>query len=74
MKPKEPASRTTDTRLAPKQRVYAAQDLPGVPAGTAGKVTMVEGLSWTRYRVRFANGVDLGSIDAGHLTTEPPES
>jgi len=50
-----------------KARVSAAHDLDGVPAGTAGKVVMVTGLSWIRYRVRFENGVELNLLDGRHL-------
>ena len=50
-----------------KDRVEAAHDLPGVPEGTAGKVLIVTGLSWIRYRVRFDNGVELNLLDGHHL-------
>jgi len=53
--------------LTAKARVSAAHDLDGVPAGTAGKVVMVTGLSWIRYRVRFDNGVELNLLDRRHL-------
>jgi len=53
--------------LNAKARVSAAHDLDGVPAGTAGKVVMVTGLSWIRYRVRFDNGVELNLLDRRHL-------
>jgi hypothetical protein len=43
--------------------VVAVEELPRVPAGTSGRVEMVSGLRWTRYRVQFDNGVSLGSID-----------
>ena len=42
-------------------------DLPRVPAGTKGRVYLVEGFSWTRYRVLFDNGVDIGSLDGAVL-------
>jgi hypothetical protein len=42
-------------------------DLPGVPAGTTGRVYLVDGFAWTRYRVLFSNGVDIGSLDGGAL-------
>jgi hypothetical protein len=42
-------------------------DLPGVPAGTRGRVYLVEGFTWTRYRVLFDNGVDIGSLDGSVL-------
>jgi hypothetical protein len=41
--------------------------LPGVPQGTQGRVYLVDGFTWTRYRVLFANGVDVGSIDGTAL-------
>jgi hypothetical protein len=43
--------------------VHATDDLPNVPAGTRGKVVMVSGLRWTRYRVQFDNAVSIGSLD-----------
>ena len=36
-------------------------------AGTPGKVVGVSGLSWIRYRVQFANGVERNLVDAKHL-------
>lgn len=51
-----------------KDEVEAADDeLRGVPAGTPGKVVQVSGLSWIRYRVQFANGVERNLVDAKHL-------
>ena len=44
-----------------------ANDLPGVPAGTPGKVLVVSGITWLRYRVLFDNGVELGMLDGRHL-------
>lgn len=41
--------------------------LPGVPQGTTGRVYLVDGFAWTRYRVLFSNGVDVGSIDGSAL-------
>jgi hypothetical protein len=48
-------------------KVRANIDLPGVPAGTPGKVLQVTGLTWLRYRVLFANGVEVGLLDGRHL-------
>ncbi len=48
-------------------RVRANIDLPGVPAGTYGKVLVVSGVTWIRYRVRFDNGVEHGLLDGRHL-------
>ncbi len=56
-----------DTEFSRKDRVIAAQDLPGVPEGTPGRIVMVTGLSWIRYRVQFDNGVELNLLDARYL-------
>jgi len=49
------------------ERVKNLDYLPGVPAGTRGRVYLVEGFAWTRYRVLFDNGVDIGSLDGAVL-------
>lgn len=59
-------------RLAPHEfkrgeTVKTLDPLPGVPAGTAGRIYLVDGFAWTRYRVLFANGVDVGSLDGETL-------
>ena len=56
-----------DTEYSRKDRVVAAQDLPGVPEGTPGVIVMVTGLSWIRYRVRFDNGVEMNLLDGRYL-------
>ena len=48
-------------------RVVASVDLEGVPAGTAGKVILANGFNWQRYRVLFANGLEIGDLDARQL-------
>jgi hypothetical protein len=57
---------TTTAELTPlrrHKRVRAAVDLPGVPQGTRGRVTLVNGFGpWIRYRVIFENGVDRGNV------------
>jgi hypothetical protein len=53
--------------LRRNERVKTLDDLPGVPKGTEGRVLLVDGFTWTRYRVAFDNGYDLGSIDGSHL-------
>jgi hypothetical protein len=45
------------------EKVVAAVDLPGVPVGTPGKVFLVSGVTWIRYRVRFENDVEIGTLD-----------
>ena len=62
-----PETAQSDQRFREGQRVQAAHDLEGVPEGTKGKVVMVTGLSWIRYRVRFDNGVELNLLDGAHL-------
>lgn len=49
------------------ETVKALDPLPGVPAGETGRVYLVGGFTWTRYRVLFDNGVDIGSIDGSKL-------
>lgn len=48
-------------------KVVANIDLPGVPAGTRGKILQKTGLTWIRYRVLFANGVEHGLLDGRHI-------
>jgi hypothetical protein len=57
----------TKAPFAVKDRVIAAIDLPRVPAGTDGKVIMVQGLSWIRYWVWFDNGERVGTIHRDKL-------
>jgi hypothetical protein len=49
------------------QKVVAAVDLPGVPAGTPGKVYYVAGVTWIRYHVLFENGFEISNLDASQL-------
>lgn len=56
------------TEFRRNEAVTALDDLPGVPQGTKGRVVLVDGFTWTRYRVAFENGYDLGSIDGSHLS------
>jgi len=58
-----------DPNLARNAKVIAAVDLPGVPAGTRGKVKVVNGFRWIRYWVRFANGLDIGQISEDQLVS-----
>jgi hypothetical protein len=48
-------------------RVVSTVDLPGVPAGTGGKVILANGFVWRRYRIRFDNGEELAHLDGRHL-------
>ncbi len=60
-----------DTEYALKDRVAMAQDRDGVTEGTVGTVIQVSGLSWTRYRVRFDDGVERNLIDGRYLRPAP---
>ena len=61
------AKKRVGDQLQDKDKVVAAVDLLGVPAGTRGKVSLVNGFRWIRYRVYFDNGADLGSINRSEL-------
>ena len=58
---------STDTDFRRRQKVVAVVDLPGVPAGTFGKVWFVSGVTWIRYHVQFENGIELANVDGGDL-------
>ncbi len=60
---------TASNDLRKGAKVVARVAMRDVPEGTAGKVTMVTGLTWIRYWVRFENDVALGSIDRSRLAT-----
>jgi hypothetical protein len=49
------------------QKVKVVDDLPGVPAGTPGKVSVANGFTWLRYWVRFNNGMVVGHVDHDKL-------
>ena len=51
-------------------KVVSTVDLREVPAGTEGKVIVVNGFTWIRYWVRFTNGVSLGSLSRDQLATK----
>lgn len=57
----------TGLLLKVNEKVTAIADLPGVPSGTKGKVMLANGMNWRRYRVAFANGAELGHLDARHI-------
>jgi hypothetical protein len=59
----------SDDILKKKAAVIARKDLRDVPAGTKGKVVLVNGLSWIRYWVRFENGITMGSVNRANLAT-----
>ena len=57
-----------DLELWKGAKVEAKVDLPGVPAGTPGRVILANGFNWLRYRVHFDNGAELADLDGRHLT------
>jgi hypothetical protein len=61
----KPHSNQLDLRIG--DRVEALVELPEVAPGTRGKVILANGFNWQRYRVLFANGVELGDLDHRHL-------
>ena len=50
-------------------RVVVITDIPGVAAGTTGRVGRAIGVKTTRYRVKFDNGVDALSVAEGKLVS-----
>lgn len=56
-----------DTPFRKNEVVKATVDLPGVPAGTTGRIKVINGFTWTRYWVFFDNGVELGQLDTNEL-------
>ena len=63
-------AKTATKNLRKGDKVVTTADLRGVPEGTAGKVIVVNGLTWIRYWVRFDNGEVLGSISRDKLATK----
>jgi hypothetical protein len=61
------AKAATLDRFRKGEKVRTLDPLPGVPRGTDGRVYLVDGFAWTRYRVLFDNGVDIGSLDGSTL-------
>jgi len=58
---------STEKLFRRRQKIAAAVDLPGVPAGTFGKVWFVSGVTWIRYHVAFENGVEIANVDGAQL-------
>ena len=50
-------------------RVRTTVELPGVPAGSEGKVILANGFNWQRYRIRFDDRTEVGDLD--HRNLEP---
>jgi hypothetical protein len=60
-------AKNSEQPLRKGTKVVTTTELRGVPAGTPGVVRMVVGLRWVRYRVDFANGESVGSVDAAQI-------
>ena len=45
------------------QKVRLVIDLPGVDAGTEGKVALANGFAWRRYWIRLKDGRIIGHVD-----------
>jgi hypothetical protein len=61
------AKRDDDVVFKQHQKVVAAHDLPGIAAGTPGKILLINGLSWVRYRVLFEGRIERGMLNAADL-------
>jgi hypothetical protein len=61
------AKRSAPHEFKRGETVRTLDPLPRVPQGTKGRVYLVDGFAWTRYRVLFANGEDVGSLDGSVL-------
>ena len=59
--------------LKRRDRVRSVKALPRVPEGTEGKVILVGGFNWRRYRVHFDNGIEVGSLDAKSIEKIQPK-
>ena len=60
---------TAPDHLSKGDKVVARTALRDVAEGTGGRVILVNGFAWTRYWVRFDNGVSIGSLDRDVLAT-----
>jgi hypothetical protein len=60
-----PHANQIDLRIG--DTVQTTVDLPGVAAGTSGKVILANGFNWQRYRVLFTNGAEVGDLDARQI-------
>lgn len=47
--------------------VSLTTEVDGWPVGSEGKIILANGFNWLRYRVRFANGTEIGDLDHRHL-------
>jgi hypothetical protein len=61
----KPHADQLDLRIG--DRVLSTAELEGVPNGTEGKILLANGFNWLRYRVLFANGVEMGDLDQRNI-------
>lgn len=61
------SKKRSDGTFARHEKVVARVDLPGVPAGTGGRIMLKAGFRWDRYRVRFENGVEASWVERDQL-------
>jgi len=61
----KPHANQLDLRMG--DRVRSTAEIIGVPVGTEGKVILANGFNWQRYRVLFANGVEVGDLDGRNI-------
>jgi len=61
----KPHANQLDLRIG--DRVISTIELHGVPTGSEGKVILANGFNWQRYRVLFANGVEMGDLDQRNI-------
>lgn len=66
------ATASDQGRFSAHEKVVLTEDVPGVPAGTRGKVMLRTGFNWIRYRVRFENDVEVAWLE-DHQLANPKE-
>ena len=66
------ATSSEQGRFSAHDKVVVTEDLPGVPAGTKGKIMLRTGFNWIRYRVRFENDVEVAWLE-DHQLVSPKE-
>ena len=47
--------------------VVTTAEIEGVAVVSEGKVILANGFNWLRYRVRFANGTEVGDLDQRNI-------
>jgi hypothetical protein len=66
----KPHSGQLDLRIG--DHVEAGDGVANVAGGTPGRVILANGFNWQRYRVVFANGVEVGDLDHRHIVPAGP--